>query len=55
LAYLHVDVLYSSVPDAHAEALSNLIPLWQAVGQEERAREARKTLEQRYAGSKWAK
>jgi tetratricopeptide (TPR) repeat protein len=55
LAYLHVDVLYSSVPDAHAEALASLIPLWQAVGQEERAREARKTLEQRYAGSKWAK
>jgi tetratricopeptide (TPR) repeat protein len=55
LAYLHVDVLYSSVPDAHAQALASLIPLWQAIGQEARAREARQTLEQRYAGSKWAK
>jgi tetratricopeptide (TPR) repeat protein len=55
LAYLHVDVLYNSVPEAHAEALANLVPLWQAIGQEARAREARQTLEQRYAGSRWAK
>src|SRR4029078_7195573 len=37
MAYLHVDWLYNSVPDAHAEALANLAPLWQAVGQEGRA------------------
>jgi len=55
LAYLHVDVLYSSVPEAHAEALANLATLWQAIGQDARAREARQTLEQRYAGSRWAK
>jgi tetratricopeptide (TPR) repeat protein len=55
LAYLHVDVLYNSVPEAHAEALANLATLWQAIGQEGRAREARQTLEQRYAGSRWAK
>jgi hypothetical protein len=55
LAYLHVDVLYNSVPEAHAEALARLAPLWQAVGQEAHAREARETLEQRYAGSRWAK
>lgn len=55
LAYLHVDVLYNAVPEAHAEALANLIPLWQAAGQEARAREARQILQERYAGSRWAK
>jgi len=55
LAYLHVDVLYSSVPDAHAEALSHLATLWNQVGQAERARAARQTLEQQYRGSRWAK
>jgi tetratricopeptide (TPR) repeat protein len=55
LAFLHVDVLYSTVPEAHAEALSHLVPLWQAVGQEARAREARQTLQEKYANSKWAK
>jgi tetratricopeptide (TPR) repeat protein len=55
LAYLHVDVLYSSVPDAHAEALSHLAPLWDTVGQSARARAARQTLNQQYRGSRWAK
>jgi tetratricopeptide (TPR) repeat protein len=55
LAYLHVDVLYSTVPDAHAEALSHLATLWNTVGQNERARQARETLEQQYRGSRWAK
>jgi tetratricopeptide (TPR) repeat protein len=55
LAFLHVDVLYNSVPDAHAEALAHLVPLWQAIGQEERAREARDLLQERYAGSRAAK
>jgi tetratricopeptide (TPR) repeat protein len=55
LAYLHVDVLYSTVPEAHAEALAALVPLWEAVGQASRAREARETLQQRYANSRWAK
>jgi tetratricopeptide (TPR) repeat protein len=55
LAYLHVDVLYSTVPDAHAEALSHLATLWNKVGQAERARAARQTLEQQYRGSRWAK
>lgn len=55
LAYLHVDVLYNTVPEAHAEALSHLVPLWQAIGQGERSREAKQTLEEKYAGSHWAK
>ena len=55
LAFLHVDVLYNTVPEAHAEALSHLAALWKAIGQDERARESRETLNERYAGSRWAK
>jgi tetratricopeptide (TPR) repeat protein len=54
-AFLHVDVLYSTVPDAHAEALYHLVTLWKIIGQEERSREARETLQQKYAASRWAK
>ena len=54
-AFLHVDVLYNTVPEAHAEALFHLTPLWKAIGQDERSREARELLQQRYAGSRWAK
>jgi tetratricopeptide (TPR) repeat protein len=52
LAYLHVDVLYSTVPDAHAEALEHLIPLWQSIGEEARAREARQMLNDKYGGGR---
>jgi tetratricopeptide (TPR) repeat protein len=55
LAYLHVDVLYSTVPEAHAEALSHLAKLWESVGQEARAREARQLLNEKYGNSRWAK
>jgi tetratricopeptide (TPR) repeat protein len=55
MAFLHVDVLYAAVPEAHAEALAHLVPLWQAVGQPDRARESRDLLQQKYAKSKWAK
>jgi tetratricopeptide (TPR) repeat protein len=55
LAFLHVDVLYASVPDAHAEALANLIDLWQQVHKTERANRAEKTLMERYPESPWAK
>jgi tetratricopeptide (TPR) repeat protein len=55
MAYLHVDVLYSTVPDAHAEALSHLVSLWHEVGQDDRSRESRELLQQKYAGSRWAK
>jgi tetratricopeptide (TPR) repeat protein len=53
--YLHVDVLYNTVPEAHAEALSHLVPLWTSLGQNERAREARQILNERYGQSRWAK
>jgi tetratricopeptide (TPR) repeat protein len=55
MAFLHVDVLYSTVPEAHAEALAHLVPLWQAVGQSDRARESSELLQQKYSRSKWAK
>ena len=40
-----VDVLYNNVPEAHAEALAHLAPLWKAIGQDERAREVDHTCE----------
>ncbi len=55
LAYLHVDVLYNTVPEAHAEALSHLATLWDSVGQTARAREARQTLRDRYGDTRWVK
>jgi tetratricopeptide (TPR) repeat protein len=54
-AFLHVDVLYSTVPDAHAEALYHLASLWKTIGQDDRSREARETLQQKYAASRWTK
>ena len=54
-AFLHVEVLYASVPDAHAEALANLADLWEQVHKGERANRARKTLEEQYPDSPWAK
>jgi len=55
LAFLHVDVLYAAVHDAHAEALANLVDLWEQVHRTERANRARKTLEEHYPESPWAK
>jgi TolA-binding protein len=55
LAYLHVDLLYPSVADAHAEALAHLAELWEKEHKAERAAEARRTLEERYGESPWAK
>jgi tetratricopeptide (TPR) repeat protein len=54
-AYLYVDIIYNTVPDAHAEALARLVPLWRAIGQDDRSRESREALQKRYAGSRWAK
>jgi hypothetical protein len=54
LEYLKVDLLYSSVPDAHAEALFYLSQLWNP-RHPERARAAAETLQERYATSRWNK
>jgi TolA-binding protein len=54
-AFLHVDQLYPVEPDVHAEALSNLADLWEQEHKAEHANEARRTLEEKYPNSPWAK
>jgi tetratricopeptide (TPR) repeat protein len=54
-AYLHVDLLYSSEPEAHAEALHHLAALWEATGKPNEARDARQKLKTRYPTTSWAK
>jgi len=54
LAYLRVDVLYSAQPNAHAEALANLVDLWEQIHQSERANRAKQILLDRYPDSTWA-
>ncbi len=54
-AFLHVDLLYAAVPEAHAEALANLVELWTAMHKPERARRARRILDEQYKNSSWAK
>ena len=54
LAFLHVDVLYYTSPEEHAEALANLAELWNEVHKPRRAVQARQTLEKRYKNSRWA-
>jgi tetratricopeptide (TPR) repeat protein len=54
-AFLHTDMLYSSVPDAHAEALANLSEIWRQLNKPERAAEAKKRLGELYKNSRWAK
>jgi len=50
LAYLHTHLMFSSVPDAHAEALKRLVELWPKVGKPDEAAKARQELQQRYPG-----
>lgn len=55
LAFLHVDVLYNSNAQAHAEALYNLAAIWNEVGKPDRSVQAMELLKERYAKSPWAK
>jgi len=55
MAYLHVDVLYSSAAAQHAEALARLAQLWGPSGHEDRALEASARLAERYPNSSWAR
>ena len=50
LDYLHTHMLFSSVSDAHAEALSQLVKLWPQLNKPERAAEARQELQSKYPG-----
>jgi tetratricopeptide (TPR) repeat protein len=54
VAFLTVDLVYSGVPSAHAEALYNLVSLWDASNQPERSRQAAQVLMTSYPNSPWA-
>ncbi|NBW86049.1 MAG: hypothetical protein EBR23_04260, partial [Planctomycetia bacterium] len=55
IAYLTVDLVYNTAAETHAEALFNLVDLWQRTKNPERAREARQALESQYPNSPWTK
>ena len=53
MAFLHVDLLYSGNKEQHAEALANLITLWNDEKRPDRAAAARNTLKEQYPSSPW--
>ena len=54
-AYLHVDILFSSVKTEHAKSLYELSKLWRSVGHESRASDAQTRLKTEYPSSRWAR
>jgi tetratricopeptide (TPR) repeat protein len=54
ISFLTVDLVFNGVPEAHAESLSNLVELWNAANQPERAREAGQVLVTAYPQTPWA-
>lgn len=54
ISFLTVDLVYNQVPAAHAESLANLVELWNAANQPERARDAAQVLVTSYPDSPWA-
>ena len=55
MSYLHVDVLFYSDPDIHAESLYHLSRLWEETKKPDRAATTQNLLQQRYSGSVWAR
>ncbi|MCE9632466.1 MAG: tetratricopeptide repeat protein [Planctomycetia bacterium] len=55
VSFLTVDMVHNSVPEEHAQALFNLVELWEKTNNPERAREARQNLETSYPDSPWTK
>lgn len=53
LSYLKTDLLYSTQPEAHAEALYNLSKLWGKVGEPLQATDAKARLSKLYPTSPW--
>jgi tetratricopeptide (TPR) repeat protein len=53
LEYLKVELLYNTVPEAHAEALYYLSQLWPQARHPDRAKAAAATLQDRYPTSRW--
>jgi tetratricopeptide (TPR) repeat protein len=55
LEYLKVELVYNTVPEAHAEALYYLSQLWPEARHPERAKAAAAALQERYPTSRWNK
>ena len=55
ISFLTVDLVHNDAPDDHAEALFNLVELWEKANHPERSREARQALETTYPASSWTK
>ena len=54
ISYLTVDLVYNVLPESHAEALFNLVELWERGSNPERSRDARQSLKTSYPASQWA-